>query len=234
MRRLYLMRHGETLYLGAHSEDGTDLTPAGRVQVERVADTFGGVALDLLVSSPAVRARGTAQIVAARHGLEVEIDEDLREITPGRLDGMELTDIFADVVRFFSGQGVTAETPFLGGETFGQVRARTLGAVARLLARPRWTNALAVAHGGANMALLAGLLGLEGGGLPPLEQDLACINVIDFHDDGRPIVRLVNLSVHDPLKGSHREPSFERLRRVLGERGEQLRGLRWSGGDPPV
>ncbi len=233
MRRLYLMRHGETLYLGPRSPDGTDLTPEGRSQVERAAAALAGVGLDLVLTSPAVRARGTAGIVAARCALPVEVEEGLREITPGPLEGVELHDVFADVVRFFSGRDVTVDTPFLGGETFRQVRTRTLAAVARLLARPGWRTALAVAHGGANMALLAGLLGLEQGGLPPLEQDLACINVIDFDDDGRPLVRLVNLSVHDPLKGDHREPSFVRLRRVLTERGEQLRGVRWRGGGDP-
>jgi probable phosphoglycerate mutase len=234
MRRLYLMRHGETLYLGPQSPDGTDLTPEGRSQVERAAEALAGIGLDLVLTSPAVRARGTAAIVAARCNLAVEVEEGLREITPGPLEGVELSDVFAGVVRFFSGRGVTEDTPFLGGETFRQVRERTLAAIARLLARPGWANALAVAHGGANMALLAGLLGLEGG-LPALEQDLACINVIDFDGDGRPLVRLVNFSVHDPLKDSHREPSFARLRRVLAERGERLRGLRWRGsGDPPV
>jgi broad specificity phosphatase PhoE len=92
-----------------------------------------------------------------------------------------------------------------------------------------WANALAVAHGGANMALLAGVLGLDQDEIPRIEQDLACVNAIDFFDDGRRgIVRLLNFSAHDPLKATLLEPSSERLKRVLHAYGEQLKGVPWS------
>jgi broad specificity phosphatase PhoE len=94
-----------------------------------------------------------------------------------------------------------------------------MGVVSELLARPGWTTALAVAHGGANMALLAGVLGLAEGEIPRIEQDLGCINAIDFDPAGRPTVRLVNFSAHDPLKAVQREPSSVQLRRAFEERG---------------
>ena len=81
------------------------------------------------------------------------------------------------------------------------------------------------------MALFACVLGLSEGEIPRLEQDLGCINVIDFDDAGRGLVRLVNFSAHDPLKAGLREPSFERLRRVLEARGQALGALRWQGVD---
>ncbi len=232
MRRLYLMRHGETLYLGSQSDDETDLTPEGRRQIEAAAATFDGVPLDLVLASPLRRAVGTATIIARRQGgRPVEAVEELREITPGRLDGMELAEVFSQVLHFFSSPSITWDTPFVGGETFRQVRDRVMRWIEGLLGRPGWTNALAVAHGGANMAVFAGVLGLHEGQIPKLEQDLGCINAIDFDDDGRATVRLVNFSAHDPLKATQREPSFERLRRVLEERAEQLKGLRWATGD---
>ncbi len=236
MRRLYLMRHGETLYLGRQSEDGTDLTPEGRRQIEIAAEAFRSVHLDLVLASPMRRATGTAGLVAAPQGRPVEIADDLREITPGDLQGMEVAEIFAQVLQFFSSPAVTWDTPFVGGETFRQVRERLKRFLAGLLARPGWTTALAVAHGGANLACLAAVLGLSEGEIPNVEQDLGCINVIDFEAGDRAVVRLINLSAHDALKATLREPSFQRLKRVLDERGEQLRGLRWAGGslDPEV
>jgi broad specificity phosphatase PhoE len=227
VRRLYLMRHGETLYLGRASDDGTDLTRDGVRQIEAAAAVFAGVPLDLVVSSPMVRAVGTATIVAARHGLHVETMDDLREITPGVVDGMELAEVFSQVLRFFSSADVTWDTPFVGGETFRQLRGRVGTVIDGLLARPGWANALAVAHGGVNMALLAGVLGLGEGEIPRLEQDLGCINVVDFDDAGRPLVRLVNYSAHDPLKDTLREPSFARLKRVLEERARDLGAVAW-------
>jgi len=144
---------------GRASADGTDLTREGRRQIEVAAELFAGIRLDLVVASPLRRAMGTAGIIAARQHLTVEPIEDLREIAPGPIDGMELAQVFARVLEFLSSPEVTWDTPFVGGETFRQLRLRGLRFVVRLLARPGWTNALAVAHGGANMALFAGVLG---------------------------------------------------------------------------
>jgi len=234
VRRLYLMRHGETLYLGRGSPDGTDLTPEGRSQVEAAAELFRSVRLDLVVASPMVRAMDTAAIVAAPQGLRVEPLDDLREISPGDLGGMEIAEVFSQVLRFFSSPEVTWDTPFVGGETFRQLRARVLRALDGLLARPGWANALAVAHGGTNMALFAGVLGLAEGEIPRLEQDLGCINAIDFDGEGKALVRLVNFSAHDPLKDAQREPSFTRLKRVLEARGRDLGGVRLGPGGSVV
>jgi broad specificity phosphatase PhoE len=224
------MRHGETLYLGRGSEDGTDLTPEGQGQTAVAAELFRAVPLDVVLSSPMRRAQGTARIVAAARGLPVEVADELREITPGITDGMDLAEVFSQVLRFFSSPEVTWDTPFVGGETFRTLRARLMRFITTLLGRPGWTTALAVAHGGANMALFAGVLGFSDGEIPRLEQDLGCINVIDFDDAGRGLVRLVNFSAHDPLKAELREPSFERLKRVLALRGRELAGVRWRAG----
>jgi len=220
VRRLYLMRHGETLYLGQDCPDGLDLTADGRRQAEAAAGVFAGLPLDLVVASPLCRAMATARIVTAGHpGLVVEPVDDLREITPMPSPEMDLGQIFAQVIDFFSNTTVSWDTPFVGGETFRQVHGRVMGVVDALLARPGWTTGLAVAHGGANMALLAGVLGLAEGEIPRIEQDLGCINAIDFDVAGRPTVRLVNFSAHDPLKAVQREPSSVQLRRAFEERG---------------
>jgi len=227
VRRLYLMRHGETLYLGHRSEDGTDLTPEGRRQIEVAAEALRAMPLDLVFASPMRRARATAEIVAAPHGLPVEVVPALREITPAIADGAHLAQVFSEVLEFFSSPAVTWDTPFVGGETFRALRARVLGFVSALLARPGWTTALAVAHGGANLALFACVLGLSDGEIPRLEQDLGCINAIDFDDEGRALVRLVNFSAHDPLKAGLREPSWARLRQVLEARRSDLATVTW-------
>jgi broad specificity phosphatase PhoE len=224
------MRHGETLYLGRRSPDGTDLTAAGRAQVDAVADLFRDVRLDLVLASPMRRARGTAALVAARQAVPVEIAPALREIAPGAVDGLEPAVLFARVVEFFTSPSVAWDTPFVGGETFRQLRARVLAFLHALLARPGWTTALAVAHGGVNMALLAGVLDLAEGEIPRIEQDLGCVNVLDFDEGGRAVVRLLNLSPEDPLKRALREPSAARLARLLEARGRM--GAPGDGSEP--
>ena len=96
------MRHGETLYLGRGSPDGVDLTPEGLRQITVAAELFDAVRLDLVVASPMRRAMDTAGVIAARQRLTVEPVADLREISPEGLDGMEVAEIFSQVLRFFS------------------------------------------------------------------------------------------------------------------------------------
>ena len=97
MRRLYLMRHGETLYLGRNSADGTDLTAEGRRQGEAAAKLFESVALDLVVSSPMRRSMATAGIIAAHKHLGVEPMNDLREIMPGAIGHLAAGEVFSRV-----------------------------------------------------------------------------------------------------------------------------------------
>jgi probable phosphoglycerate mutase len=226
------MRHGQTLYLGHECPAGLDLTAEGRRQAEAAAELFATVPLDVVVASPLCRAMATARIVAARHErVVVEPCERLREITPQPSAEMDLADVFSQVIAFFSSPTVTWDTPFVGGETFREVHGRVMGFLDDLLARPGWTTALAVAHGGANMALLAGVLGLAEGEIPRIEQDLGCINAIDFDGGGRRMVRLVNFSAHDPLKAGQREPSSVQLRRAFEERGWRVPPGRGLAGD---
>jgi probable phosphoglycerate mutase len=229
------MRHGETLYLGNDCPEGLDQTAAGRRQAEAAASVFAGVPIDLVLASPLCRAMGTARIVTGGHaGLVIESVDELREITPQPSADMDLGQIFAQVIEFFSSQSVTWDTPFVGGETFRQVHGRVMGVLRALIARPGWTTALAVGHGGANMALLAGVLGLAEGEIPRIEQDLGCINAIDFDAADRPMVRLVNFSAHDPLKAIQREPSSVQLRRAFEERGWTAPPGRGLTGDEPT
>src|SRR5205807_6876355 len=130
--------------------------------------------------------------------LEVERIPELRELTPNVSDGMLLAEVFSQVLRFFSSPTVTWDTPFVGGETFRELRARLQRFLAHLLDRPGWTNALAVAHGGTNMCLLACALRLSERELPRLAQDLVSTNEINFDDTRCARVRLAKPSVHQP------------------------------------
>jgi len=80
--RLFFLRHG----LADRSEyTGTDdrerpLTGEGEIRMEREADFLAGLGLelDLILTSPLVRARQTAEILARRLGLEGRVREEDR------------------------------------------------------------------------------------------------------------------------------------------------------------
>jgi phosphohistidine phosphatase len=77
---LYLMRHGVALSredLGIESDAERTLSPKGMKRMRRVARGMArlGIPFSTLLTSPLIRARQTADIVAAALGLESELQE---------------------------------------------------------------------------------------------------------------------------------------------------------------
>lgn len=80
---IWWVRHGQSTWnaldrLQGH-ELGPPLTDLGRAQAATAAEALAGRPVDQVLTSPAVRARQTAEIIAARLGLEVVIEPLLLE-----------------------------------------------------------------------------------------------------------------------------------------------------------
>ncbi len=222
-RRIYLMRHGETLYQSRATEGAIGngaLTERGREQIAAVALLFRGVPLDRIYASPLSRARETAQIIAREKGLDVVLSPDLREITPSdeMLAGKSTAAIFQEVQRFFKSPTTSWDEPYLGGESFRQVQERGVQFLDSLLSQADWQTVLVVAHGGINNALIAYATGVTGGRVFNVEQDFGCINIIDFVH-GRPLLRLANFTLYDQLKINLRAHSLDIILGLLHEHG---------------
>ena len=78
------MRHGESTWNAAgrlqHRNPAPPLTDLGRRQVREAAEELRGTAVDVLLTSPALRATQTAQIVADLLALDVVVDDRLVEM----------------------------------------------------------------------------------------------------------------------------------------------------------
>jgi probable phosphoglycerate mutase len=154
MGHLVLIRHGE-------SEGNRDrvftrtpenpLTDAGREQVrtagEWVAARYRPVAI---VSSPFVRARQTAAILAERLALAVRVEEDLREQSYGSLAGRPYAAL-RDATDYDPARYWLWRPP--GGETLVEVAARAGVALDRVAASAPGDDLMVVSHGGVMMAL---------------------------------------------------------------------------------
>jgi alpha-ribazole phosphatase len=222
-RRIYLMRHGETLYQARAAEGAIgngSLTERGREQIAAAALLFREVPLDHVYASPLSRAHETAQIIAQEKGLDVLLSSDLREITPSEetLAGKSMGAIFQEVQRFFKNPTTGWDEPYLGGESFRQVQERGVRFFDSLLSQDGWQTVLVVAHGGVNNALLAYATGVTDGRVFNIEQDFGCINIIDFVH-GRPLLRLANFTLYDQLKINLRAHSLDIILSLLRERG---------------
>jgi broad specificity phosphatase PhoE len=222
-RRIYLMRHGETLYQSRAAEGALgngELTERGREQVASVALLFRGVPIDRVYASPLSRAQETAQIIAQEKGLDVLVSDDIREITPDEavVSKLASADTFREVQRFFKDSAISWDEPYLGGESFRQVQERGVRFFNSLMSQDDWQTALVVAHGGMNNALLAYVTGVTSGRLLNIEQDFACINIIDIVH-GKPMLRLANFTLYDQLKINLRIHSIDLILKLLVERG---------------
>lgn len=159
MAHLYLLRHGEstvnlTRTFSYRRVDG-DLTPRGVEQARAVARTFADTPIARVFSGPLLRARRTAEFVAQATGAPLEIDEALRELDVGSLEGRSDADGWAihDAVLRRWGAG-DQDAAFPDGENYHQVYARITGFLDRLAREYPDQDLVAVGHGGIFCAVL--------------------------------------------------------------------------------
>jgi alpha-ribazole phosphatase/probable phosphoglycerate mutase len=193
---LFLIRHGQVEGFEAKRYNGQKnvaLTAHGRRQLELIAERLQEVPLDAVWSSDLDRCRYGAERLAATRGLPVICRDGLRELHAGDWEGLTWEELqaryptewqarLADIVRY--------RIP--GGESFLDAAARVLPELDRLLAAHPGENVALVAHGGVNRIILLDALGAPLDRVFSLEQDYACLNVIDYFADGYRTVRLVN------------------------------------------
>jgi probable phosphoglycerate mutase len=140
------------------------LNAAGLAQARGAAEMLRHRRVATLVSSPLLRARVTARIVADALGIGVILDDGLREAAFGVLEGEPMTEWFGEWIA-------GAKTP-KEGETFAALRSRATTAINRALLRP--APALVVAHGALFRAVRAEM-GLEPNVRTPNAMPLWCV-----------------------------------------------------------
>ena len=155
MGDLYLVRHGQTelnVQNILHGWHDSPLTARGREQAltTRAAFEARGVTFDHAYSSPLGRARCTAELIVGV-GQPVELVDDLREWHLGSLEGTSNREMPAQP---------WGDYPVaFGGESEGELRARMVAALSRIMARPRHDCVLAVSHGSACQEFLESVAG---------------------------------------------------------------------------
>ena len=176
----YFVRHGESEGNAAGRFTGqTDspLTARGRHQAQAIADELASVRFDRIVSSDLSRTRDTAEAIAKRQGLEVEVLPELREIDVGERTGKPF-----DEVRGLPNWTDDGFVAWPGGETLDRVITRVLGVIERLVRESPGKTILIVGHGGVNRILLSHFLGI----LPKLDRTPAPnTNISVVHTDGK-------------------------------------------------
>lgn len=97
MTELILLRHGETAWnreLRFQGQVDVPLNEVGCEQARRAGSALAAIdSINAIVSSDLQRARQTAELVAHRLGLRVELDRALREQAFGQADGLSVPEL---------------------------------------------------------------------------------------------------------------------------------------------
>src|SRR3954470_20923837 len=165
---IHLARHGQTAYNQEGRFQGhlpVPLDATGREQAGALAEIAAGVELVPMVCSPLRRARETADIVAARIGLEPSEDARFAETDTGDWTGRSFAEIRAeDPEGFARFERSDPSFRYPGGESFAEQSDRVQAGLADLRAQDDALPALVVCHRGVIRLALAALLGDDGEG----------------------------------------------------------------------
>jgi glucosyl-3-phosphoglycerate phosphatase len=155
MGRLVLIRHGESEGNRDRCFTLTPDVPMTRIGHEQIRAAAEWVATRYrpaaIVTSPFRRARETAAIIAARLGLPVRVEEDLRERSYGSLAGKPYA--AARACADYDPAAYWLWRPPDGGETLVDVAARAGRVLDRVAAASPSTDVVIVSHGAVMMAL---------------------------------------------------------------------------------
>lgn len=142
--RILVARHGQTQWNALNKVCGrTDLplTELGHAQARELARKLEHEGIDLIIASPMIRARQTAQAVADLCGVPVLVDERLIEQNFGIFEGVDRKDPgFLGNKRHFA-------LRYPGGESMMDVAHRTYSLLEEIKVRYPGKTVLLACHG---------------------------------------------------------------------------------------
>ncbi|GAA4788593.1 bifunctional RNase H/acid phosphatase [Streptomyces ziwulingensis] len=219
-----LLRHGETpltpqkRFSGSGGGDPA-LSAVGRDQAERVAEslarratgqafgpiqgsqgsqgTQGTQGIEAIVASPLARTRETARIVAARLGLDVTVDEGLRETDFGAWEGLTFGEVRERYPQDLDAWLASPDAePTGGGESFAATGARIAATRDRLVTAYAGRTVLLVSHVTPIKTFVQLALGAPPESLFRMELSAASLSAVAYYADGGASVRLFNETSH--------------------------------------
>lgn len=191
--QIHLIRHGHHALLGrvlCGRMPGVRLDDQGCQEMARCADAIAGSAPSAVQSSPQMRARQSAAILASRFDLPVEIAAALDEIDIGDWTGRSFDELEHDAGwQLWNRRRGSGCPP--GGESMGRLQARILAHLQNIhLEQPGATIAI-VSHAEVIRAALLHYLGIPLDEFMSVEVDTASVSTL-MMDDGRVDVLRVN------------------------------------------
>jgi len=213
MLSVYFVRHGQTDYSLANRFCGAidpPLNATGAAMAEALAARYGlgprpqgGVGCNdrwaAIYASPLARARATAAPTARAAGVEVAIEDGLREIAYGEWEGRPEAEVERDdAERFRAWAAHPARVAPPGGETAIEIATRAAAALDAIRARHADGQVLVVSHKATLRVLFCALLGIDVDLFRSrIAQKVAAVSIIDFKKTG-PLLQVLGDTSHLP------------------------------------
>ncbi len=194
MTRLYLIRHGETLWNIERRAQGIkniELSQRGIAQGKLLAQRLKKQKIDIIYSSDLSRAYETASIIGKEIDKPVYTLPEIREMNFGDWEGLTMSEIkenYKDIYDSWKNTPHTAIIP--GAETLIQVQERVMKGVHRIIKENKGKNIIMVSHGVAIKTIIFNLLDIDLSNYKKIRQDNTAINIIDFKKDYNVLVSL--------------------------------------------
>jgi alpha-ribazole phosphatase len=184
--RVYLIRHGETIWNAEKRFQGhidIPLSDKGIRQARALSHRLADKKITAVYSSDLMRAMETARHVAEPHGLEVLSLPALREINFGRWEGLTYKEIIKK-----DGEAITRwwKNPLgiciPGGEELSELQARIVPALKEIISEHKEERVAVICHGGTIRTLISSILNMDLNKYWKIRQDNASLNILDFTD----------------------------------------------------
>ena len=200
-----LLRHGETVHtrekrFSGSGGDDPGLSEDGRAQGEAAAVRLAGLAgaggVEVVVSSPLLRARETAESVARLLDLPVVTDDGFAECAFGDWEGLTFAQVQArwpdELARWLASSAVAPP----GGESFDAVQARVRDARDRLIERAAGRTVVVVSHVTPIKSLVLLALDAPSRAMYRMEVAPASLTSVLWFTDGNASLRTFNDTQH--------------------------------------
>src|SRR5689334_17049144 len=194
MPLLLLIRHGENDYVKTGRMAGrlpdVHLNERGQQQAQELAEALAKAPIRALYSSPIERAMETAEPLAAKLGLEINIRPGLLETNIGDWSGMELKAV-RKLPEWKTVQSAPSRFRFPGGESFVEIQSRLVNEIESIAKGYKAGELVAcISHADPIKLIVAYYMGMPLDHFQRLACDTASVTMLMLGETGAALLKL--------------------------------------------
>ncbi|AKL95400.1 fructose-2,6-bisphosphatase [Clostridium aceticum] len=199
MKKLYIVRHGETNWNLLGKTQGiqdSELTKKGLIQAHLLADRLLKENIEIIYTSYLNRAKSTAMIIKSQLKVPCYYEEGLNEMNFGKWEGLTHEEILQSYPKEFKKwRNFPQEASIPEGEDLKFAQKRIVKFVEKLLITTEKNRILLISHSTIIKLLLLHVLNMDLSNYYRLKQDNCSINIIDYREYG-PVLLQYNDTCH--------------------------------------